>query len=380
MKNKKYLRQQWIATLFGAVIGAVMGILYGSLIAEYLITIFLSGQALTAGRILKFIILILNMYIAIVLQIIIHEAGHLIFGLASGYTFHSFRIFSFILIRENGKLKLKRLALAGTAGQCLMCSPDMADGKIPVFLYNLGGVIMNIIASALFGLLYLNYSDNLFLSVLFLMYVIAGISSAIQNGVPMRTGMLHNDGYQTISLIKNAAAVRSFWVQLKVSEQIAKGIRLKDMPDEWFAIPSDKEMNNSEIAAVGVLACNRLMDQQKFDEAGCLIKHFLEIDSCIAGLHYNLLVCDSIYCELLNGRGETAAALFTKELKKFMGKMRKFLSVLRTQYVYALLGEKNKPKAESIKIRFEECAKTYPYPGDIQSERELMEIAEKIYS
>ncbi len=39
------------------------------------------------------------------LQIIIHEAGHLVCGLASGYRFVSFRILSFTLIREDGKLK-----------------------------------------------------------------------------------------------------------------------------------------------------------------------------------------------------------------------------------------------------------------------------------
>ena len=29
-----------------------------------------------------------------------------------------------------------------------------------------------------------------------------------------------------------------------MNEQTAKGVRIKDMPDEWFAMPSDEEMKN----------------------------------------------------------------------------------------------------------------------------------------
>ena len=34
-------------------------------------------------------------------------------------------------------------------------------------------------------------------------------------------------------------------------------------------------------------------------------------------------------------------------------------------------------KADKVKTQFEKCAKTYPYQNDVQSERELREIAEK---
>jgi len=46
-------------------------------------------------------------------------------------------------------------------------------------------------------------------------------------------------------------------------------------------------------------------------------------------------------------------------------------------YLTTLLFGGYTAKAECIKKRFELCAKSYPYPADIESERELMEIAEK---
>ena len=77
------------------------------------------------------------MYVAIFIHIILHELGHLIGGLMSGYEFCSFRIMSFMWKKENGKIRLRRMNLAGTGGQCLMSPPDMINGKIPVFIYNL---------------------------------------------------------------------------------------------------------------------------------------------------------------------------------------------------------------------------------------------------
>ena len=58
--------------------------------------------------------------VAFVLQIVLHEGGHLLFGLLSGYRFVSFRIFNWTLIRQEGKFRLKRFGIAGTGGQCLM--------------------------------------------------------------------------------------------------------------------------------------------------------------------------------------------------------------------------------------------------------------------
>ena len=205
-----------------------------------------------------------------------------------------------------------------------------------------------------------------------------GFISAVMNGVPMRMGTVDNDGYNAVSLTRSCNAMRSFWVQMKINEQISKGIRLKDMPDEWFDIPDDGDMKNSMVAAIGVFACNRLVDMHKFDEADKLMAHLLEIDSGMVDLHRNLMICDRMYIELITeNRNEVIEEMVTKEQKKFMKSMKTFPSVLRTEYVYALLGEKDIAKAERIKACFEKHAKKYPYPSEIQSERELVEIAEK---
>lgn len=372
-KKKKVVWQQYIAMVFFMLIGAACGVLMVAYIDRDV-----NLDRPLWEEIVSLIGLLIGMYVAIFIQLIIHEAGHLVFGLVSGYKFSSFRIFSFMWVKENEKIKLKRLTIAGTGGQCLMVPPEIEDGKLPVVLYNLGGSLMNVIAGLIFLGLFLSSQTMSLLSTTALMLAVVGFIIAIMNGVPMRMGMVDNDGYNAFSLTRNSEAMQAFLVQMKVNGQIAKGIRLKDMPDEWFRIPSDEAMKNSMIAVIGVFACNRLMDAQRFVEADQLMEHMLEINSGMVDLHRSLMVCDRMYCELIGeNRCEVLEEIFTKEQKKFVKQMKNFPSVLRTEYVYALIGEKDTAKADKFKEQFEKRAKFYPYENEVQSERELMEIAER---
>lgn len=372
-KKKKIVWQNYIGIAFLMIIGAICGFL----ILKYIDSSAVADRSF-GETLLSFFFLMVVMYMSIFLHLIIHEVGHLVFGLMTGYSFSSFRIMSFIWVKEKQEIKFKRLTLAGTGGQCLMAPPTLVDGKIPMVLYNLGGSLMNIITGLISLGLYFVFQNVPLPSTVMLMIVVVGFILAIMNGVPMRMGVINNDGYNAFALSRNRDALHSFWVQMKANEQLTKGIRLKDMPDEWFSTPSDEEMKNSMVAVMGVFACSRMMDSKNFTQAYELMTHLLEIDSGIVGLHRNLLVCDCVYCELVGeNRSDVLAQLFTKKQKKFMTLMKKFPSVLRTQYSYALLSEKNTAKAEGIKIQFEKCAKTFPYPSEIEAERELMNIAEQ---
>ena len=372
LKKKKAEWQQYIGMVFFVLMGAACGFFMVMYIDKF------TTQRTIHEEVLSLIGLLLVMYVAILVQMIVHEAGHLVCGLLSGYKFSSFRIFSFMWVKEEDKIKLRRLSIAGTGGQCLMTPPDMVDGKIPIVSYNIGGALMNIIVGVVSLGLFFSFENVPFLSTVMLMFAVIGFILALMNGIPMRLGTVDNDGYNAFALTRNAEAMRSFWVQMKTNEQIAKGVRLMDMPDEWFAVPSDEAMKNSMVVVIGVFACNRLMDAHKFEEADKLMAHILEIDSGIVDLHRRLMVCDRMYVEMITeNRREILEGMLDKEQKKFMKSMKNFPSVLRTEYVYALLCEKNIVKANKVKNQFEKCAKTYPYQNDVQSERELMEIAEK---
>ncbi len=318
------------------------------------------------------------LYVSFILHTIIHEAGHLIFGIASGYGFCSFRIFSFTLIKQNGKLCIKRMSIAGTAGQCLMVPPEPKDGKIPVLMYNLGGVIINLIASVIAIILYFPLAFISLLSTFLLIFAVIGIVSALSNGIPIHTSTVDNDGYNAIALSKDPEASRAFYLQLKVNEQETNGIRTKDMPKEWFEVPEEEKMKNSMIAALAVFACGRLMDEHKFKEADELMEHIMSVDSGIVGIHRSLMTCDRIYIELITkNRPDVLNGMLTKDQKAFMKAMRKFPSVIRTEYAYAILSDRDRTKADALRDTFEKQAKSYLFTGEIAYERELMLLAEE---
>lgn len=372
-KKKKTSWQQYLGMIFMILIGIFCGIIMALYIDKS------SADTTAFQKIISFAVLFISLYVALLFHIIIHEAGHLVFGLMTGYKFSSFRIASFMWLKESGKIKLKRVSIAGTAGQCLMAPPDMKDGRLPIVLYNLGGSFFNLITGVLFLSLFLFITDIPLLSPILLIFAIIGFMTAMINGIPMRMGTVDNDGYNAFALSKNKEAVEAFWMQLKVVEQTSKGIRLKDMPAEWFDIPTDESMKNSMVATRCVFACNRLMDEEKFEEADALMAHLLEIESGIVGLHHDLLICDRIYVELIReNRSDVIEGMLTKEQKQFMKAMKRFPSVLRTQYALALLWEKNVSRAETIKRDFEKAVKSYPYPHEIEAERDLMLIAVRV--
>ena len=140
----------------------------------------------------------------------------MVFGLLTGYKFSSFRVFNWVLMRKNGKFQLKRYTIPGTGGQCLMIPPELVDGKMPCFLYNMGGCIFNaltvIACVALSGVLP---------PAVWIIGAVFGIILVAMNGIPRRKN-ISNDGSNALSLGKDPEAMRAFWQQMKMAEAMVK--------------------------------------------------------------------------------------------------------------------------------------------------------------
>ena len=375
-KKKQTAKGHLISICFYTVLGVILGLAMISFVEWQLPEGI--GSSEKAYRIC---VMLVFLYLSFFIHIVLHETGHLIFGLMSGYQFSSFRIGTHMLMKENGKLVHRKIKIAGTGGQCLMIPPEMVDGKFPVVLYNLGGSIVNLVVAALMIPVFVAIDKSSVFALFVFLFIAMGAITGLSNGIPMRTKTVDNDGYNAISLGKSREAMRAFWIQMKTNEQLTKGISTKDMPEEWFEVPSDDAMKNPMVATIGVYAASRMMDQHRFEEAGKLIDYMLKIETGMVALHRNLLICDQIYLELIGqNRSDRLEALYTKELKKFMKAMKTFPSVIRLEYAYRLLAEHDSESAAKSMAAFERVAATYPYPNDINTERELMEIAAKISS
>ena len=192
MKNKII---QGILQLIGImVVGAVVGYFVGKI----------AGDSLSSVDKPNIILFLIIGVIAFILQIIVHEAGHLFFGLLSGYKFISFRVFDFKIIKdENGKLKIRFERLAGTGGQCLMRAPKYVEGKFKYKLYLLGGVTFNLLFSIIFWLILPNYY--------ILLFALIGFALAFLNLIPMG----FNDGMTFYHASKDETTRFVLYLQLE---------------------------------------------------------------------------------------------------------------------------------------------------------------------
>lgn len=366
--KKQHKSSQWIVTLIFVLICGLLGFFGGMYIGET----FKESISLSQ-KISIFVILFLIIYISIIIQIIVHEFGHLICGLISGYSFASFRIGSFMLIKNHGKLKCKRFSLMGTGGQCLMTPPEPYNDNIPFLLYNIGGSLFNVILSVISIILYFVTRQIEFLSLFCLILAIVGIASALINGIPMHLGAIDNDGYNAFNLGKNESSKKCFWIQLKIIGLINDGIRLKDMPHDLFIIPNHEEMKNALCASVGVLACNRAIDAMNFKTAQEIGYDLLNNAGGLLGVHRYIITSEMIFCELISENNkEKVENMFTKEFNKFLKASKKNPSIIRMLYAYELLLKKDEQAAEKHLKSFEKVSKSYPYICEIEGERELI--------
>lgn len=368
-KEKQSRNKKMLKTIVPALIGAVVGGLIGFFWVKYLDENGISDM--------EFVLTIVGSVIAIYLQLILHEAGHLIFGLLSGYQFVSFRVGSFTIYKKGGKLHIGNYKLAGTGGQCLMAPPDLIDGKLPYVLFNFGGVIMNILVSVVAFVVVLVFEMDPVLKSILVVFVAMGIFAAATNGIPLHISGIDNDGYNAMSLGKNPAALRAFWLQLKVNEMLTEGTRLKDMPEEWFEKPSDEGMQNNMIAAIEAMRCNRLLDMQCLDEVNQAISDVIQSKNKMVEIQKILLQIDQIFCEILGENKEEVIDKYQeKELQSFMKAMKNFPSVIRTQYAYALFVKEDVKEIALFKKKFEKIMRKHPYEGEIESEWELIRLCE----
>lgn len=369
-EKKKKSNKKLLLIVIPMIIGGLIGGFAGFFGAEYF-----DRNNYSWMEIVCFLI---GVIVAIYLQIIVHEGGHLILGLLTGYRFVSFRVESFILYKKQGKFHVGRYALAGTGGQCLMAPPAMQDGTMPYILYNFGGVIMNLIVSIGAFVLFRCFTWNSFMKGLYLSVIFIGIVFAITNGIPMHVGGIDNDGYNALTLGKHPEALRALWLQLKVNEMQTEGVRLKDMPEEWFQKPTEEEMQNSLAAAIEAMRCNRLMDMQLLEETNQAIGEVVQSKNAMIGLQKMLLQIDQVFCEILGEKRESILAQFKdKEIDAFMKSMKNFPSVLRTQYAYALVIENDAEKAEKLKKQLEKITKNHPFEGEVESEWEFVRLCEQ---
>ena len=352
---------------YGALIGGLFGCAFG-IAAAQLVPVAPSFSNLLVILALSFLLMYLH--------ILLHEAGHLLFGLATGYRFLSFRISSLLWVKMDGRIRLKRLSSPLMSVQCLMAPPELKNGTMPAVLYYLGGCILTLIATALSSVLLFAFPAwPPLLRVALLEFSFLGVLIIVENALLPEIGGLPTDGKNALERLRHPTSVRGMWLQLKVHELSTDGTRMKDMPAEWFAEPSGEDK-----AAAAMLLVYRtfwLMDRSEFAAAHALTEQLTGGAYPLSKLLRFLLLCDGACCEMLGAaEGGLLAALHNEDMEAAARRMRNSITVIRTRFFEALLVRRDRAAADELRKKLDSMKQTYPSKGDYAEELALAEAAE----
>lgn len=365
--------------LAGLLAGGLIGLLIGGLIvvvftdttfSEYLDKYY--SISLSEGAAV-FFVAVASSILSFAILVPVHEFGHLVCGLLSGYKFVSFRIFNLTLLKENGKFRIKRFAVAGTGGQCLLSPPEMSIEKIPTFWYNFGGILANIII-LLIVLPFLFLDLNPFVAEALGVFAAVDAIMILTNSIPMKAGGVGNDGYNLCLLQKDNKGKTGIINQLRANALIQQGVRPKDMPDQLFALPTDIDYSNALEVSMPLMYSGRLIDMMHYEEAlECLEKMYSHKDE-IMQLYLKEIACELAFLYLRTGNISKAEELLDESLRKYIVHYSKMMSSKeRLLIAMTLYLDKNEPKAQEMYASFKSHVNDYLLQGEAIGDLALIE-------
>ena len=143
------------------------------------------------------------------LHLFLHELGHFVGGKISSYRLVFLKIGPVFIRRDNGgKWSIK--GVKGFGGQCVM-SPAKGR-KQPYVLYNLAGVILNLIF--LTGGAYGYFSSEGLWQLFYQQMIFTGLSKVLLNSIPILYNGVPNDGYILRLLHKSQKAKEDYFIYL----------------------------------------------------------------------------------------------------------------------------------------------------------------------
>lgn len=272
--------------------------------------------SVAVGCLLSFVALA----IAFVLHIIVHEGGHLVGGLLTGYRFVSFRIFSLTLLRRDGRYIMRRFNIPGTGGQCIMLPPEGDSAKVPFVIYNAAGVAANILlTAAAVPYFFIHSADSgMFAFLLALFIVIAGLWTAIINGIPMKINGMYNDAGNIRLMLRDMQVRRNFVLQLRAHALCQNGMRPKDFPQEWFNIPDSGEGYGLINVVTDMFAVAREIDRADYSRAHTMLTAIRDRCTTLPDMYEKEIDCELAFTSLMLGYEDEARALLTPDLTAYI--------------------------------------------------------------
>ena len=310
------------------------------------------------------------------MQIILHEAGHMIAALIRGWTFVSFMFLNFIISRKDGRLHLSRYGIPGAGGQCIMMPPPAGDTDFGVAFYNAGGFLMNALLGIVSAVLLILFYDELGIGTTLFLFLnaVVGFTFALTNAVPMTAGGLPNDGSNMMVLRKDRFSTDVFFKSIRVLGMLQEGHKLEDVLTSYICDDKKLRLDNPIHAMALNMDLSLALSTLNFTKAREITQRALKGSGIMVSIYLNEFKKERLFLALLMPEeGTDARTLIDDDIRnmiKTQSAMRP--DIVRVEYAVALLLDKDEDKAAEIYDKFERLCARHHSQGDVISERKLV--------
>lgn len=187
---------------------------------------------------------LLGIFLAVV---IIHELGHVVFGVIGGLTFKFMTVGPITVQKEKGKVRIRENKLwAYFGGVAMLIPPSIVTPNLSKkwAWMTLGGPITSLLFGITFGYIYMvsYYQYLLYFSVFH--FIIFAVTI-----VPIK-GTLMSDGMQFLILIKDDGKARQHLYNIQVSSELFSYKRPKDWNKRLVELTEDKIKEHKSIREI----------------------------------------------------------------------------------------------------------------------------------
>ena len=343
---------------------------FGTLLVLHSVFIYKNTANLNTLHLALFLI---GLFVIQQLYYAILSLGFLIFGRISGYKMAFLRIaFMKWTKDEKGKIHFSTTNEGGPVSRCGMYPPDMKDGKMPYLLYGHGFVILASIFIVISVVFFAFYFSTPVISSLLLVFIFVLLTVVFMD-------LCIGSAKATRDIKKSPYAIKGLWLSCKLADPEFNNTSISHMPDEWFELADDANIN-TYWASLYLLGCGeRLLGKMQFEEASELLDIVLGPDSRLNNEQYVSTIANRLFCELMTNRNpQIIQKLYTPEFKNYLSNVRTYTNLCRN-YAFTLFMEHNPTGAAQIKAEFFEVGKHTPYQADVQDETKLLLYAENKY-
>lgn len=284
---------------------------------------------------------------------LVHELGHLVFGLFNKMALHSMRIGFLTFYRSGGKIRLRFTKIGEYAGACEMIPKTPHNLYRRFLLMAAGGNIFSLIYLALTVLFFsirANFSPYLYffftagLPVAFYLFIVNMIGGGRTDGRVI-LGLLRKEPQSMVTV--NILSIQSKFFEGKLPSEIDK--------EFYFSIPqTDDVYLSAVILNLQYVYYRDSGDVENAYQTAIKLEDFAkELDERTA---MNIL-CDSLYERIIRGEQQAAIELY-KKTEKYL-RSENSATNLRIRAAYALIIDKDLNGARRLlNLALDECKKT----------------------